>query len=206
MLGTICLFVSLLAVKPINHIEQNRPVHLALRDTYYEQATALMRDPKHMTVRQLDASDYEEILFMLRTAREHGHFAVRNDQKNEKDGQFNGFINMLAGNVKAVLSMLNLKYSVEAEDGFFFAFLDVNHASVALQAEEYERRARDIIRCMHNTLNLANHAFEELKQANNDSFGDAERERYDKAVMHHKQLLGQRSDLPKYKRRAELLV
>ena len=64
----------------------------------------------------------------------------------EKDQQFSLFINMLAGNVNAALSMLNLKQSVEAEDGFFFSFLEINHASVALQAEEYERRARDIIR------------------------------------------------------------
>ena len=59
-------------VKTVNHFEQNRPVHLALRDVYYDRATCLLKDPGHMTVRELNASDYEEILFLLRTARNHG--------------------------------------------------------------------------------------------------------------------------------------
>jgi len=193
-------------VKTINHFEQNRPVHLALRDIYYERATRLLKKPGHMAQRKLNSADYEEILFLLRTARDHCRFAVRDNGKNKTDGQFCKFINMLAGNVKAVLSMLNLKHSVEAAGGFFFSFLEVNHASVALQAEEYERRARDIIRCMLNTLELANVAFEGLKQANRDAFTDLERERYEKATTHHKKLIEQRPDLPKYKKREGLFA
>jgi len=199
-------FVSLSSVKTINHFEQNRPVHLALRDIYYERATSLLKNPEQMAIQKLDATDYEEILFLLRTARDHGYFAVRDNGKNEKDSQFCRFINLLAGNVKAVLSMLNLKHSVEAKDSFFFSFLEVNHASVALQAEEYERRARDIIRCMLNTLELANVAFEGLKQSNRDAFNDFERERYDKAAMHHKELIEQRPALPKYQKRTGLFA
>lgn len=187
-------------MKAINHFEQNRPVHLALRDIYYQQATALLKDSKHMAVRELQLRDYEEILFALRTARKHGRFAVRDNGKNEKDDQFCNFINMLAGNVKAVLSMLNLKLSVEAVDGFFFSFLEVNHASVALQAEEYERRARDIIRCMLNTLKIAGVAFEHLKQANYEVFTEVERERYDKAMAHYKERIGKHPELPQYQK------
>ncbi|MEN8254260.1 MAG: hypothetical protein ABFR33_02210 [Verrucomicrobiota bacterium] len=191
-------------MKTINHFEQNRPVHLALRDIYYERAAGLLKDPGRTARQELATADYEEILFFLRTARDHGYFAVRDDGKNEKDGQFCKFINMLAGNVKAVLSMLNLKHSVEAADGFFFSFLEANHASVALQAEEYERRARDIARCMLNTLELANAAFEGLKQANHDAFSEFERGRYEKAAAHHKKLIEQHPDLPKYKKRKGL--
>ena len=193
-------------VKTINHFEQNRPVHLALRDIYYDRATFLLKDPGLVSRLELNAADYEEILFLLRTAREHGYLAVRDDGKNKKDGQFCKFINMLTGNVKAVLSMLNLKHSVEVEGGFFFSFLEANHASVALQAEEYERRARDIICCMLNTLKLANTAFGGLKQANYDAFSEFERERYDKAVAHHEKLIEQRPELPKYKKRNGLFV
>jgi tetratricopeptide (TPR) repeat protein len=193
-------------VKVINHFEQNRPVHLALRDVYYERAAKLLENPEHMTMQALQASNYEEILFILRTARTHGQFAVRDNVKNEKDGQFCKFINMLAGNVKAVLSMLNLKHSVEAKDGFFFSFLEVNHASVSLQAEEYERRARDIIRCMLNTLDIASSAFHELQQSNLDAFTELERERYDKAMAHYKGLIEQHPDLPKYEKRTGLFA
>lgn len=193
-------------MKAINHVEQNRPVHLALRDIYYDRAARLLKDPRHVALQGLDAADYEEILFMLRTARDHGHSAVRNNGKNEKDGQFCSFINLLAGNVKAVLSMLNLKRSVELEGGFFFSFLEANHASVALQAEEYERRARDIIRCILNTLELADAAAEGLKQANYEVFSEFERERYDKAVEHYKGLIDRPPELPEYKKREGLFV
>ena len=193
-------------VKTVNHFEQNRPVHLALRDVYYDRAACLLKDPGHTAVRELNASDYEEILFLLRTARNHGFLAVRDNGKNEKDDQFCRFINMLAGNVKAVLSMLSLKHTVEVEGGFFFSFLEANHASVALQAEEYERRARDIISCMLNTLELANAAFEGLKQANYDAFSESERERYDKAAAHHMQLIEQHLELPQYKKRDGLFA
>ncbi|MCK4563466.1 MAG: hypothetical protein KAU94_02190 [Verrucomicrobia bacterium] len=193
-------------MKAINHFEQNRPVHLALRDIHYEHAIQLLKDPKHMASQALLVGDYEEILFVLRTARGHGRFAVRDNGKNEKDGQFCNFINMLAGNVKAVLSMLNLKHSVEANDSFFFSFLEVNHASVALQAEEYERRARDIICCMLNTLEIAGAAFEQLKQVNREAFNGFERERYDKSTAHYKAQIETHPDLLRYKKRTGLFA
>ena len=193
-------------MKAVDHFDQNRPVHLALRDIYYEHAIRVLKEPQHMAARELCVGDYEEILFVLRTAREHGRFAVRDNGKNEKDGQFCNFINMLAGNVKAVLSMLNLKHSVEAKDSFFFSFLEVNQASVALQAEEYERRAHDIIRCMLNTLKIAGVAFEQLKQANREAFTEFECERYDKAAAHYEERIEKHPDLPQYKRRTGLFA
>lgn len=179
-------------------------MHLALRDTFYERATQLLKASQHVGMQRLDAADYEEILFLLRNARNHGHFAVRDGGKNEKDEQFSRFINILAGNVKAVLSMLNLKRSVEAEDGFFSSFLEVNHASIALQAEEYERRAHDIVRSIHTTLDLAKEAYNELKDANRSAFSEFERERYDKAEAHYKTRVEQHPDLPQYKQGSKL--
>lgn len=194
-------------MKATDHFEQNRPVHLALRDVYYKRATTLLKDPQRsLTTQEPSPADYEEILFMLRTARDHGALAVRDNGKNEKDDQFCKFINMLAGNVKAVLSMLNLKHSVEVEGGFFFSFLEANRASVALQAEEYGRRARDIIRCVLDTLELASRAFEGLRKANYDAFNEFERGRYDKAAAHHEHLIEQRPELPGYRKRTGLFV
>jgi tetratricopeptide (TPR) repeat protein len=187
-------------MKVINHFEQNRPMHLALRDIFYERAIELLKVSRNTGMQQLNAADYEEILFQLRSARNHGRFAVRDGGKNEKDEQFFKFINMLAGNVKAILSMLNLKRSVEAEDGFFFSFLEINRASVALQAEEYERRALDIIRSVHTTLDLASEAYAGLKEANRSAFSEFERERYDKAEAHYKTRAEQHPEQPQYQR------
>uniref|UniRef100_UPI0035699EB8 hypothetical protein n=1 Tax=Pontiella sp. TaxID=2837462 RepID=UPI0035699EB8 len=128
-----------------------------------------------------------EMLFLLRVARQHAGFSIRTAGKNETDEQFARFLTILAGNVKAVLSMLNLQAMVENSTDSFFSFLGANQASLALQAEEYQRRANDIIRSMHNTLKLAEDPFELLKIENADASTEEEHKRYLKARDHFKQ-------------------
>lgn len=126
---------------------------------------------------------------MLRTARQHARFSIRNAGKNENDEQFSHFINLLAGNVKAVLSMINLKGMIESAQGSSFSFLGVNQASAGLQAEEYQRRASDIVRSMQNTLKLAEEPFENLKAENRQALAEEENARYKKARDHFTKLL-----------------
>ena len=164
-------------------------MHLARRDVYFEHAAALISAPAQGSLPEIHAENYEEILFLLRVARQHARFSIRADGRNEKDEQFCRFINLLAGNVKAVLSILNLKHSVEAEDGFFVSFLGGNYASVALQAEEYLRRARDIDYTIHNTLTLAEEPFIQLKEANIAALNEEDLARYNKAREHFSELV-----------------
>lgn len=175
-------------MKAIDHFEQNRPVHLARRDVYFERAAELISAQQQTFSSEIKIGDYEEILFLLRVARQHARFSIRDTGKNEDDEQFGRFINLLAGNVKAVLSMMNLKHTVESDDSFF-SFLGTNQASVALQAEEYQRRANDIVRSIHNTLKLAEEPFEQLKVDNAAAASDNEQERYDKARGHFMHLV-----------------
>jgi len=67
--------------------------------------------------------EYEEILFFLRIARQQARFSIRETGKNGSDEQFGRFINLLAGNVKAVLSIMTLKETVESSEGSFISFL-----------------------------------------------------------------------------------
>ncbi|NLX26437.1 MAG: hypothetical protein GXY61_10855 [Lentisphaerae bacterium] len=172
-----------------NHFEQNRPVHLARRDVYFEKAAELISNELHGQECGLKNERYEEILFMLRTARQHARFSIRNSGKNEHDEQFSLFINLLAGNVKAVLSMINLRKMVENSNGSSFSFLGVNQASAGLQAEEYQRRAEDIVRSMQNTLKLAEEPFEQLKARNRSIASGEANERYEKARAHFSELV-----------------
>ena len=178
-------------MNPINHFELNRPVHLARRDISFEKAIELISRQQPAFGGGLDVENYEEVLFLLRTARQHARFAIRNAGRNSHDEQFSFFVNLLAGNVKAVLSMINLKGMVESAKGSSFSFLGVNEASAGLQAEEYHRRASDIVRYMQNTLRLAEEPFEKLKKENRASFSEEETLRYDKAWGHFEQLAEQ---------------
>ncbi|QBG48500.1 hypothetical protein EGM51_14230 [Verrucomicrobia bacterium S94] len=176
-------------MKPIDHFQQNRPVHLARRDVYFEHAAKMLRAPQS-TGPEIRLEDYEEILFLLRVARQHAGYSIRRTAgENDTDEQFGRFLNILAGNVKAVLSMLNLRTMTANSSDSFFGFLGANQASLALQAEEYQRRANDIIRSLHNTLRMAEDPFELLKIENADAFTPEERERYAKARKHFTRLI-----------------
>jgi hypothetical protein len=183
-------------MEQINHFEKNRPVHLAVRDVHFEHAIKLLADSRDADAHiPMNMQRYEKILHMLRTAREHARVAARNKRR---DAQFCDFIMMMSGNVKAVLSMLNLKHAVERMDGFLE--LD-DHHTMALQAEEYERRARDIVQCLLDTLDLAGRAYHNLKTLNWDHFNEMERSRYEKASAHYALLLEKELEIPKYKRK-----
>jgi hypothetical protein len=75
---------------------------------------------------------------------------------------------------------------------------------MALQAEEYEQRARGIVRCLLDTLDLAGRAYRKLKQLNWDHFDEAERSRYEKAAAHYNLLLEKQVELPEYRRKVGL--
>ena len=180
---------SVEGVKTINHFDQNRPVHLARRDIYFERAAEMIFAQQNSNSLETGIEDYEEMLFLLRVSRQHARFAIRNAGKNEADEQFCKFINLLAGNVKAVLSMINLKGMVDSSEGLFFSFLGSNQASIALQAEEYQRRASDIVRSIHNTLMLAEEPFEQLKVENFSMASEDEQDRYTTAREHFAKLV-----------------
>lgn len=176
-------------MRTIDHFAQNRPVHLARRDVYFEKASELIFAQEHAFTPDIRREEYEEILFLLKVARLHARFSIRAAGKNEKDEQLCLFIDLLAGNVKAILSMLNLKEMVEKSDGSLSGFLSGNQASIALQAEEYQRRANDIVRSIHNTLRLANEPFRQLKEEQAAAAGPEETDRYKKAHDHFSDLI-----------------
>ena len=176
----------------INHFDQNRPVHLARRDVYFEKASELIAEQGHSHIVELNTDFYEEVLFMFRTARQHARFAVRTPGKNEHDEQFCLFINLMAGNVKAVLSMIKLQGMVEREGQSSFGFLGVNQATAGIQAEEYQRRASDIVRSMQSTLKLAQEPFERLKKENRASAAVDDNIRYRKARKHFAMLISKK--------------
>ena len=121
-------------MNPINHFELNRPVHLARRDVYFGKAVKLISGQQPVHGEALNIQLYEHILFMLRIARQHAEFSIRKEGIAGHDEQFSHFINLLVGNVKAVLSMMNLKGMVENSQGSSFSFLGANQASAGLQA------------------------------------------------------------------------
>ena len=169
----------------INHFKQNRAVHLARRDGYFEAAVAAVRQAP--SGGEAEESFYGEVLFLLRVARLHARFCVRSREASGADEEFARFVALLAGSVKAVLSMLELRNAVVKDRSF--NFLGSNQATLGLQAEEYQRRAAELVRALRSTLELAEESFAVLKVENEASLEASERERYDRARAHVAELM-----------------
>ena len=92
----------------INHFIQNRRVHLARRDVYYEKAVRELDALSKNNKKLLDAKIYDEIV-LFKVSRLHSRFSVRTPGENENDEQFQRYIDLMAGNLKAVLATLELK-------------------------------------------------------------------------------------------------
>ncbi|HBO87368.1 MAG TPA: hypothetical protein DD620_01270 [Verrucomicrobia bacterium] len=171
----------------INHFKQNHPVHLARRDAYFEAAVHALRKGAHPSSTVLEEGCYTETLFLLRVARLHARFSVRSPDVSEADEQFAHFVDLLTGSVKAILSMLDLRKMILKEQSF--SFLGSNQATIGLQAEEYQRRAVELVRALLSTLALAEDSFESLKQKNTSSLDEGGRERYSRAQAHVAELM-----------------
>ena len=171
----------------INHFIQNRPVHLARRDVYYEKAVKELDSLSKSKKGLLDSKIYDEIVFLFKVARLHSGFSVRTPGENEYDEQFQRYIDLMTGNLKAVLSTLELRDLVVKNSSF--EFLGKNYAAAELYANEYQRRAKDILNSVMATLNLADETFSHLKKINNQSLDDEEKARYKKTYKHVERLM-----------------
>ena len=171
----------------INHFKQNRPVHLARRDAYFEAAVDALKQGAHPSNAVLEEACYTEVLFLLRVARLHARFSVRSQDVSEADEQFARFVELLMGSVKAILSMLDLRKLILKDRSF--SFLGSNQATIGLQAEEYRRRAIELVRALLSTLALAEGSYESLKQENAASLDESGRKRYGRAQGHVRELM-----------------
>lgn len=170
----------------INHFIQNRPVHLARRDIYFQAAAKELKKYNEFGT-SINSKDYNKILFLLKVARMHAKFGVRTPGENENDEQFSRFVTLLTANAKAILSMLELR-DLALKDAAF-SFLGANQTKVELLAEEYQKRAHDTIKSLVSTLNLAEETFERLKKDNAAGLSKSDLERYQKACIHVEDLI-----------------
>ena len=171
----------------INHFRQNRAVHLARRDGYFEAVLAAFKLPLSGAEGDAEESAYRDVLFLLRVARLHARFCVRSREASRADEEFARFVALLTGSVKAVLAMLELRNLVLKDRSF--NFLGSNQATLGLQAEEYQRRAAELVRALRSTLELAEESFAVLKVENEASLEASERERYERARAHVAELM-----------------
>ena len=161
----------------------NRPVHLARRDVFYEQAEQL--------IEQLPArkklADQQEIaetaLHLFYTARQHARAAARSDKTSTEDQLFLDFLNTTVDNTQSIARMLRRQQSVESDDcplGQFLGSEDVG----SKMSTHYRRCAAHILKGLLQVLRQAAQPYQELQQANLTKMSPTDQARYEKTRTH----------------------
>ena len=161
----------------------NRPVHLARRDVFYEQAEQL--------IEQLPARkklpDQQEIaetaLHLFYTARQHAQAASRSDKTSTEDLLFLDFLYTAVDNTQSIVRMLRRQRSVESEDcplGHFLGSEDVG----AKMSTHYRRCAAHILKGLLQVVQQAARPYQELQQANLAKMSPTDQARYEKTRTH----------------------
>ncbi|QHI68621.1 hypothetical protein [Tichowtungia aerotolerans] len=161
----------------------NRPVHLARRDVFYEQAKQLIQElPTHK-----DLEDQHETvlkaLALFQDALHHANAANQSNETTDKDLRFSYFLDACVDNTQSITRMLRRQRSVNSKDSNLTTFLGSEDTS-AKMATHYRRCAAHILK---GTLHLLSHAeapYHHLQQLTFDAMTSDERARYEKARKH----------------------
>lgn len=169
------------------HIELNRPIHIARRDVFYERAVELLHLP--MVTRDIGKKIHhlEAVLNFLKSAERHGQFALRSSQVLQTEKDFIHFIQLLVGTVQSILSMMKHILHLESEEGFLAKFLQIEGSGNILPTHQYERRAEDILQGLWQMLRLSHIPFQHLRKKQIEGLSEVDLERFHRAETSFRQ-------------------
>lgn len=160
------------------HIELNRPVHLARRDVFFERAVELL----HMPLGSMDTDQrinhLEKVKAFLGCSEEHGVFGMRSSHVLPQEKDFVHFIKLVQESVISVLSMIQHLQHIRAEEGFLGRFLRGSGKELFQPAQHYERRADDIMQGLWQMLRLSHVPYQSLHREQFSGFSQDESRRY----------------------------
>lgn len=163
------------------HLNMNRPVHLARRDAYYENAVELLNRPMHSMDLRERIRHTERALEMFKTAAHHARFAGRSTQASPEEVDFLRFLQLIIDQAESLLAMTMQQTHFVLEESFLGQFLRTQPEQLQLLPGHYQRRAEDIQEGVCHLLQLAYPPYHTLYQANLQTLNEAERERYNQA-------------------------
>jgi hypothetical protein len=164
-----------------NHLNVNRPVHLARRDAYYERAVELLNRPLHGMGLRERIRHAERTLSLFKTAVHHARFAGRSPQALPLEADFLRFMLLIMDQVESLLAMTQQQTHFELEECFLGQFLQTQPEQLQLLPGHYQRRAEDILEGICHLLQLAYQPYHDLYQADLQGLAEGERVRYNQA-------------------------
>jgi hypothetical protein len=172
-------------------INNNRPVHLARRDAFFECAVEVLYAPRHLDEDIASRlSQVEQVLSLLRRAEKHGFLTADAPTASQREHDFLHFIGLIAQNVQSAHAMMLNQMHLEEEESFLRNFLSTDNEAYTLPAMDYGRRAEDILKGLWHVLRLALAPYRTMQRENISSLDEPSHERYKKAYQSVKAELG----------------
>ncbi|MBC8206422.1 MAG: hypothetical protein ISR85_05885 [Kiritimatiellales bacterium] len=165
----------------------NRPVHLARRDVFYEQAEQLIEQLPTRKKLPDQQEVAEKALRLFYTARQHAQAANRSEKTSAEDQFFLDFLNTAVDNTQSITRMLRRQRSVESEDCPLGRFLGSEDVGSKMSAH-YRRCAAHILKGLLQVLEQAAQPYQELQQTGLTKMSPTDQLRYEKARTHLTQL------------------
>lgn len=159
----------------------NRPVHLARRDAFFERAMDLLCQPVEALCTNARMDHIRHVRDALRKAHDHAAFAAKGTTPVQQELDFVRFLELKARNTESALAMLQHQIEFEREEGFLSKFLAASREETMLPAQQYRRRAEDILQGMWHLVRRAQSNYTALSRMNRAALPPDQQERYQRA-------------------------
>jgi hypothetical protein len=174
----------------MRELSLNRPVHLAGRDVFYDQAVKLLQGD----LMNYPANDRWEkcraITGFIQLAKEHADFAMRGMECSREEKLFLQFLVLLVDSAQALQVMTKHEHLLASDRELLRELLGQDTELIERSAVEHRQLAQNLIRETVQLIQMATTAFDKLKQKNLAEFDkDDARPRYQRA---HDSFLKQR--------------
>jgi hypothetical protein len=158
----------------------NRPVHLAHRDVFFEQAKQLVEQfpVKKSSAEQHAVANKAQALFQ--DARRHAQRANRSPAASDEDLLFADFLYAALDNTQSLAQMIRRQRSAESALSPLTQFLGSSGLEEKM-SKHYRRCAAHILKGMLQILPKADHAYRRLQHETFSNMTADERTRYEKA-------------------------
>ncbi len=169
----------------VDHFHMNRPVHLARRDVYFEQAVTLIGE----LVRKKEPAEQQQTaaqaLFCLEEARRHGDAANQSSKTCRNSYLFQDLLETAIDNTHSIARMLRWRLAVDADDSPLDQFLDETDTGKKM-GTHYRRCAAHILKGLLLVLGQAQRPVHDLQCSCLAKMAPDDKARYEKARDHFK--------------------
>ncbi len=158
----------------------NRPVHLARRDVFYEQAEQLIAQLPSQKSIAGQKEIAEKALHLFREAHRHAAAANQSLKTSDRNQLFLDFLDTAVDNTQSITRMLRRQQAAESDPCPLNLFLGSSDTG-AKMSTHYRRCAAHILKGLLQILQQAAQPYQELQQTSLTKMTATDKARYDKA-------------------------